>query len=98
MKGLNILPVIRHIARDPRSQLTGKVHMKNTIDTGGIAQVFICPDGTFVFDRKAVAALRLHATELLIMLGTAIVMLVEPPAPKPASIAAPSGDLSLQQS
>jgi len=34
--------------------------MKNTIDTGGIAQVFICPDGTFVFDRKAVAALRLH--------------------------------------
>jgi hypothetical protein len=44
------------------------------------------------------AALRLHATELLIMLGTAIVMLVEPPAPKPAGIAAPSGDLSLQQS
>jgi len=60
MGGLNILPVIRHIAHDPRPQLTGKVHMKPRLDTGAIAQIFICPDGTFVFDRKAIAALRLH--------------------------------------
>jgi hypothetical protein len=49
-------------------------------------------------------ALRLHATELLMLLGTAIVLLVEPPA-KPqtqaqvqADSGATSGDLSLQQS
>ena len=51
-------------------------------------------------------ALRLHATELLMLLGTAIVLLVELPA-KPqsqtqtqaqADSAAGSGDLSLQQS
>ena len=44
------------------------------------------------------AALRLHAAELLMLLGTVIVMLVERPAPKPASVSVPSGDLSLQQS
>jgi hypothetical protein len=44
------------------------------------------------------AALRMHAAELLLMLGTAIVMLVERPAPRPAEIGVPSGDLSLQQS
>ena len=44
------------------------------------------------------AALRMHAAELLMMLGTAIVMLVERPAPKPADTGVPSGDLSLQQS
>jgi len=38
------------------------------------------------------AALRLHATELLMLLGTAIVLLVERPAQH-----AVSGDLSLQQ-
>ena len=44
------------------------------------------------------AALRLHAAELLVMLGTVIVMLVERPAqPQSASSATP-GDLSLQQS
>ena len=37
-------------------------------------------------------------TELLLMLGTAIVMLVERPALRPAEIGVPSGDLSLQQS
>jgi len=49
-------------------------------------------------------ALRLHATELLMLLGNAIVLLVEPPA-KPqtqaqvqADSGATSGDLSLQQS
>jgi hypothetical protein len=41
------------------------------------------------------AALRLHAAELMMMLGTAIVMLVERPAP-PQAAAAPAG-LSLQQ-
>ncbi len=44
------------------------------------------------------AALRMHAAELLLMLGTAIVMLVERPAPRPAEIGVPSGGLSLQQS
>ena len=44
------------------------------------------------------AALRMHAAELLLMLGTAIVMLVERPALRPAEIGVPSGDLSLQQS
>jgi len=44
------------------------------------------------------AALRMHAAELLLMLGTAIVMLVERPAPRPAEIGVPSGSLSLQQS
>jgi hypothetical protein len=44
------------------------------------------------------AALRMHAAELLMLLGTVIVMLVERPAPKPASVSVPSGDLSLQQS
>ena len=45
------------------------------------------------------AALRLHATELLLLLGTAIVLLVERPAqPLPqSSAAACAGDLSLQQ-
>ena len=51
-------------------------------------------------------ALRLHATELLMLLGTAIVLLVESPAkpqsethaPAQADSAATSGDLSLQQS
>jgi hypothetical protein len=41
------------------------------------------------------AALRLHAAELLMMLGTIVVMLVEQPAPQGS--AAPAG-LSLQQS
>jgi hypothetical protein len=44
------------------------------------------------------AALRLHATELLLLLGTAIVLLVERPAlPQPGHGATPAG-LSLQQS
>lgn len=42
------------------------------------------------------AALRLHASEFMMMLGTVIVMLIERPAPPQAS-AAPAG-LSLQQS
>jgi hypothetical protein len=41
------------------------------------------------------AALRLHAAELLMMLGTVIVMLIERPAQPPAG-AAPAG-LTLQQ-
>jgi hypothetical protein len=41
-------------------------------------------------------ALRLHATELLMLLGTAIVLLVERPAQPRASVT--SSDLSLQQS
>jgi hypothetical protein len=40
------------------------------------------------------AALRMHAAELLMMLGTAIVMLVEPPV---QPIEAASSELSLQQ-
>lgn len=43
------------------------------------------------------AALRMHAAELLMMLGTVIVMLVEKPAPKPADAGVTSGELSLQQ-
>ncbi len=46
------------------------------------------------------AALRLHATELLMLLGNAIVLLVEPPAQpkvqKQADSGATSGELSLQ--
>jgi hypothetical protein len=47
-------------------------------------------------------ALKLHATELLMLLGTAIVMLVEPPAGKPAPATAPAAQttapvLALQQ-
>jgi hypothetical protein len=41
------------------------------------------------------AALRMHAAELLMMLGTVIVMLVEPPAQKQADAGA--SELSLQQ-
>ena len=48
------------------------------------------------------AALRMHAAELLMMLGTAIVMLVEPPARaqvlEKSDAGAASGELSLQQS
>ena len=44
------------------------------------------------------AALRLHAAELMMMLGTAIVMLVERPAQKQADAGAASGELPLQQS
>jgi hypothetical protein len=44
------------------------------------------------------AALRLHAAELLMMLGTVIVMLVEPPVQRQADQGAASGALSLQQS
>ena len=43
-------------------------------------------------------ALRLHATELLMMLGTTIVMLVERPARRQADAGVTSGALSLQQS
>ena len=44
------------------------------------------------------AALRLHAAELLMMLGTAIVMLVERTAPSQADRPTGVGDLSLQES
>ena len=44
------------------------------------------------------AALRLHATELLMLLGTAIVMLTERPTQAVPQIQRPAGDLSLQQS
>jgi hypothetical protein len=43
------------------------------------------------------AALRMHATELLLMLGTGIVMLVEGPVQPQADIGTASGELSLQQ-
>jgi hypothetical protein len=43
------------------------------------------------------AALRLHATELLMLLGTAIVMLTERPAPAAPQIQRPASDLSLGQ-
>ncbi len=42
------------------------------------------------------AALRLHATELLMLLGTAIVLLVERPA-QPQTDRDAASDLSLQQ-
>jgi hypothetical protein len=44
------------------------------------------------------AALRLHATELMMLLGAAIVLVVEPPAEPQVDSAAVSGDLALQQS
>jgi hypothetical protein len=43
------------------------------------------------------AALRLHATELLMLLGTAIVMLTEPPAQTAPRVPRPASDLSLGQ-
>jgi hypothetical protein len=43
------------------------------------------------------AALRLHATELLLLLGTAIVMLTERPAQSVQQIQRSSSELSLQQ-
>jgi hypothetical protein len=43
-------------------------------------------------------ALKLHATELLMLLGTAIVLLVERPAQPQTDRSASAGDLSLQQS
>jgi hypothetical protein len=43
------------------------------------------------------AALRLHATELLMLLGTAIVLLVEPPAQAKTDRTAVVEDLPLQQ-
>jgi hypothetical protein len=43
------------------------------------------------------AALRLHATELLMLLGTAIVMLTERPAQTVPQVQRPASDLSLQQ-
>ena len=43
-------------------------------------------------------ALRLHATELLMLLGTAIVLVVERPAQPEVERGAASDDLSLQQS
>jgi hypothetical protein len=50
-----------------------------------------------------IAALRLHAAELLMLLGTAIVLVIERPArpqadPSQADQSAASGELSLQQS
>jgi hypothetical protein len=44
------------------------------------------------------AALKLHATELLLLLGTAIVLLVERPVRPRADRSAAGGELSLQQS
>jgi hypothetical protein len=43
------------------------------------------------------AALRLHATELLMLLGTAIVLTVERPAQAPSRVDDNAADLSLQQ-
>jgi len=43
------------------------------------------------------AALRLHATELLLLLGTAIVLLIERPAQPQIDRSAAGGELSLQQ-
>ena len=43
------------------------------------------------------AALRLHATELLMLLGTAIVLLVERPVQADRNAAAGANDLALQQ-
>jgi hypothetical protein len=45
-----------------------------------------------------IAAVRMHAAELLMMLGTAIVMLVELPVQRQVEVSAASGGLSLQQS
>jgi hypothetical protein len=45
-----------------------------------------------------IQALRLHATELLLLLGTAIVLLVERPAQPRIDRSVASDDLSLQQS
>jgi hypothetical protein len=45
-----------------------------------------------------IQALRLHATELLLLLGTAIVLLVERPAQPQIDRSVASDDLSLQQS
>jgi hypothetical protein len=42
-------------------------------------------------------ALRLHATELLMMLGTAIVMLVEGPTKVPTAVDVPAEPLALQE-
>jgi hypothetical protein len=42
-------------------------------------------------------ALRLHATELLMMLGTAIVLIVEGPAKLPAAAEVPAEPLTLEQ-
>ena len=42
-------------------------------------------------------ALRMHAAELLMMLGTAIVMLVEPPVLRPVETNGAPAELSLQQ-
>ncbi len=44
-----------------------------------------------------IEALRLHATELLLLVGTAIVLVVERPVPREAKQGEPSGELSLQQ-
>jgi hypothetical protein len=43
------------------------------------------------------AALRLHATELLMLLGTAIVLVVERPLQAPSRVEESAADLSLQQ-
>ena len=43
------------------------------------------------------AALKLHATELLLLLGTAVVLLVEPPVKPQIDPAVADGKLSLQQ-
>jgi hypothetical protein len=44
-----------------------------------------------------IAALKLHATELLMLLGTAIVLLFERPVQPPTNRGVTTGDLSLQQ-
>jgi hypothetical protein len=46
-----------------------------------------------------VEALRLHASELLVMLGTGVVMLFDSPARKPVLVdaAAPASELTLEQ-
>jgi hypothetical protein len=44
------------------------------------------------------AALKLHATELLLLLGTAVVLLIERPAQPQIDRGAAGGELSLQQS
>jgi hypothetical protein len=44
------------------------------------------------------AALKLHATELLLLLGTAIVLLIEPRPEPQIDRAAAASELSLQQS
>jgi hypothetical protein len=82
--------------------LTLRAAIRKTGGGGEALAIALCIGSVISFASMLMAsqvgeieALRLHATELLLMLGTAIVMVFDPPVPSQTAVAVP--DLALQE-